>query len=173
MSLIVSTALDAAALAALTASIEVRAKLDAAALAALTAAIEVHALNAESIGEMVAAAEKQTGAAPACWKIDANGEGTVNFVDASGGIVFHFDMRRSSNGTTNQIVMNTHPAGGSWQTEERIAYDSGRYEITIRMNTQGFEVSWDDNVKHLYRHRVSSATIVGLKTRGGACLLFK
>ena len=88
----------------------------------------------------------------AMWSLRANitqqTKQSVNWMNRSGNIMFHFNQR----GACQQIVMNTKT--GSWGQEERIGLDTGILRAGIT-TPRGYEVYIGDDLKHIYRHRIS------------------
>lgn len=77
-------------------------------------------------------------------------KGGVNWNDQKGNIMFHFNPRPSQ----NQIVMNTKEA--FWGIEERIPLPQGDGPLTftIYVTKEGYLVTKDDVLLHVYSHRI-------------------
>ena len=100
------------------------------------------------------------------WRITtAGGDGAVNFLDADGGIMFHFNPRPTREG---KIVMNNKPAGGGWKREERLSMPAstlrGPFTATVAVDDAGYAVSFEgsEGVAHVFQHRVAWTTFANL-----------
>ena len=76
--------------------------------------------------------------------------GSANWKDDKGNILFHFNPRPNE----GQIVMNT--LVDSWGKEERISLPGGGGPliVVVEVTKEGYSVTKDDSVLHLYHHRI-------------------
>ncbi len=91
------------------------------------------------------------------WVIRTAGiTGVVNWKDEAGHLMFHFNGRANE----AQIVMNTHRGG--WGPEERIPFPL--CDVTVRATDVGYEVWWEGELRHTYRHRITWSAFAEVET---------
>ena len=106
------------------------------------------------------------------WRITtADGpDAAVNFLDADGDIMFHFNPRPKGEG---HLVMN-NCTGGSWQQEERVAIPDHAFTAVVSVDDKGYAVSFEGStdVAHVFKHRVPWANFASLSSSPGEDSLY-
>lgn len=106
------------------------------------------------------------------WSPKSTGNQSVNFnlLDGVGNVAFHITIR----GWTRNIVMNTQPVGGGWQSEEIIwgldhFKETSTNQLAIINNRDSFEIYVNKAFLHRFTKRFTTdITTIEYSHRGSA-----